>query len=523
MVFSTLPMAMFGVSAETQDYYLLFDGSVYDGVSQSNIVPSKKSESVPVMTSDGNALKFGYYSQPNYNNSGSMKFPLDTSALSETTDVKAYAMWVNFSEVGIGKMDSGIGKNIELKYTNIVEECENVVVSVLFGSLGHTYAVRKEINYVVTGTYYVPASQLEYVDNGRGVTITKYFGICGIVVLPETIDGKPVTSIGAYAFVADGAVNDKTITQLVLPESLTSLEPNACRGLSACTEIYIPTSVKTISSRAFMNCSNLETVKISELTVVDELAFIGCNSVEFVYYDASINTVEEVRDALISGGDTVLGSNISLSDEKIVMNGGTLDGNGYTIDASKVANHNDCAITTTGGKVSNITIIGNANNTRILGSGSTGDFVLEENLYIDKVVIDKNLYALNGSGKTGAESVYVTNSTIYGWSTFSNIALFSFRNCTLGMGNAYDGYIGIYGDTEFTNCRFSGVFDLGAREDTAGATVTLNNCYYNGVRVTAENFVKYFYYGAGDYRDFSKLMTNNTVIVDGVVVENSGY
>lgn len=239
----------------------------------------------------------------------------------------------------------------------------------------------------------------------------------------------------------------------------------------------------------------------------------------------NVGNAEDLEAALNAGGDVVLTDDIAVS-EIIVMNGGSLDGNGNTIDASDVLG-SDCAITTAGGKVSNLTIVGDAYSTRAIGAGSSGDTVLTEDLIIDNVYLDNVLYGINGSGVEGT-SVYVTNSTVYGWNSFSNIDLFSFENCTLGMGNCADGYFVVYGNTTFTNCTFEGVFDMGAREDNgvvwaAGKTVTFNDCYYDGVKVTAENFIEYFYYGAGDERDFGNLMRECTIIVDGVTVDNSAY
>ena len=235
--------------------------------------------------------------------------------------------------------------------------------------------------------------------------------------------------------------------------------------------------------------------------------------------------------ALVNGGNVFLDGDLTLNGQ-VDMNGGSLNGNGATITVAGTAasNYNiiDCIISTTGGTISNLNVIGNPNNTHALGSGSTGDVVLESNLTIDYVTINKVQYAINGSGKTGNETVTVNNSTLYGWISFSNIKNFTFKNCTLGMGDSYDGYMVVYGNTSFSDCNFEGVFDLGARIEGgevvgAGSTVTFSNCYYDGVKVTAENFVEFFFYGPGDERDFGNLMRSYTIKVDGVKVDNSAY
>lgn len=239
----------------------------------------------------------------------------------------------------------------------------------------------------------------------------------------------------------------------------------------------------------------------------------------------AVKNQTELKEALASGGNAVFTETVVLN-EKLPLNNGTLDGGGFGLRAP---NHtgSDCAITTTGGTVKNVTISGDKNGTRAIGSGSSGDTTMTDDLYIDNVYIDGVQYAINGSGD-GTCKVVVTDSTIYGWSSYSNITSFDFVNCTLGMGNSYDGYLTVYGNTSFTDCKFEGVFDLGARAEggvvlAAGKTITFTNCTYDGVKVTADNFVKYFFYGAGDERDFGNLMRECTIIVDGVKVDNSAY
>lgn len=270
--------------------------------------------------------------------------------------------------------------------------------------------------------------------------------------------------------------------------------------------------------------------------LADGYAVVANNDGSYtVIKGAVVSNATGLSNALASGKDVMLAGNVAVS-APTVMKGGSLDGQGYTIDGSALSYNNaDCAITTKGGKISNLTIVGKSSSggTRALGSGSTGDYVLSEDLYIDNVTLKSNFYGINGSGVAGT-SVYVTNSTVYGWHSFSGIDMFSFDNCTLGMGTGenecYDGYLVVYGNTSFKDCTFEGVFDMGARMNNntgmvegAGSVVTFENCYYDGVKVTADNFVDFFYYGPGDARDFGYLMANFTIVVDGVVVDNSAY
>ena len=58
------------------------------------------------------------------------------------------------------------------------------------------------------------------VDDGK-VTITRYKGIGGDVVIPDTIDGRPVTSIGVSAF------GRTKLTSITLPNSITTIGRDA--------------------------------------------------------------------------------------------------------------------------------------------------------------------------------------------------------------------------------------------------------------------------------------------------------
>lgn len=235
--------------------------------------------------------------------------------------------------------------------------------------------------------------------------------------------------------------------------------------------------------------------------------------------DAVVSSQEGLEEGLANGGNVVLADDVKTT-EAVYVSGGTLDGNGNTLDASGAATSawpNAYAVTLGNGGsiVKNLTV---TNAGYAIGSTAT-----TEDVYIDNVTTDYVTYAINGNGN-GSNSVYVTNSTINGWCSYSNINLFSFENCKLAKGNSYDGYLVVYGDTTFTDCTFDG-FTMGARYQdgavvAAGKTVSFTNCSYvtdNGtVKVTADNF-KSLFMAEGDETDFGYLEECN-VVIDGVAV-----
>lgn len=101
------------------------------------------------------------------------------------------------------------------------------------------------------------------VDQAR---ITGYIGSTTDVVIPDTLDGYPVTAIGANAFEGKG------LTSVTIPNTVTSIGNFAFRSNSL-TSIVIPDSVITIGSSAFRS-NSLTSINIpTSVTSVGSSAF----------------------------------------------------------------------------------------------------------------------------------------------------------------------------------------------------------------------------------------------------------
>ncbi len=98
-------------------------------------------------------------------------------------------------------------------------------------------------------------AQFNYTINGDTITITGYTGSGGDVVIPETIGGLPVTTIGDCAL--EGCTS---LTDITMPDSVTSIIRFAFAGCSSLTSITIPDSVISIESSAFAFCRSLTSV-----------------------------------------------------------------------------------------------------------------------------------------------------------------------------------------------------------------------------------------------------------------------
>lgn len=85
------------------------------------------------------------------------------------------------------------------------------------------------------------------------------------VIIPETVDGTPVTTIFDWAFSTD-----------------------------AVRSVYLPDTVTTLYDMAFIDCTNLESLRLSEnLESIGDSCFRNCPKLKFLYFPASVSSMQQ--------------------------------------------------------------------------------------------------------------------------------------------------------------------------------------------------------------------------------------
>ena len=123
----------------------------------------------------------------------------------------------------------------------------------------------------------VKKSDFSYTVNEDGtVTIKHYYGNDCALVLPEYIDGKPVTEIGDYAF---GGVYNSKLESVTLNNTLVKIGDNAFEGCANLKKLIIPESVKSGGYNLHL-CDSIETIYGKKGSFAETCA--AKNSIDFV-------------------------------------------------------------------------------------------------------------------------------------------------------------------------------------------------------------------------------------------------
>jgi len=199
--------------------------------------------------------------------------------------------------------------------------CSDSYITDETAALGHNYENRICTN--CGDKYVTPASSFKYTISEEEVTITEFIGTETDVVIPETIEGYPVTKIGTTVFYRI------PVTNIYFPKSVIFIDSEAIRNCVFLEEIEVDSDntmytsidgilfdknlntilrypagkketsyiisdgIQNIGVWAFEDCSYLETVIIPNTVVgIEWGAFDYCDSLISIYIPASVSYID---------------------------------------------------------------------------------------------------------------------------------------------------------------------------------------------------------------------------------------
>ena len=122
-----------------------------------------------------------------------------------------------------------------------------------------------------------------YASNGSEVRINKYIGKGGKVVIPDFIDGLPVTRIAENAFCPYNNKNAERITEIYLPSQLEYIGSDAFQGIENLTGVLIlPPTLKEVDCHAFQS-TDLKGLIVQSSCNLELNSFANIYGMEFIY------------------------------------------------------------------------------------------------------------------------------------------------------------------------------------------------------------------------------------------------
>ncbi len=119
------------------------------------------------------------------------------------------------------------------------------------------------------------------------IEITEYKGSDIDIVIPSTIDGYTVSSIGYSAM-----GQNKTVKSIYISDGITNIGNFAFTGCSSLETIRLPEGITELGMAVFSNCESVKSLSFPpSLTTIGTMTFNGCNSLETVIIPPTITSI----------------------------------------------------------------------------------------------------------------------------------------------------------------------------------------------------------------------------------------
>lgn len=151
--------------------------------------------------------------------------------------------------------------------------------------------------------------QFNYTTNNGTITILQYTGPGGDVLIPDTITGLKVTTVGSQAF-----FQANTMTNLTFGANVITIEQNAVFQCPQLATVRIPQSVTNIGDGPFVDCKALTTITLTgsnAFYVVTNRALFNKSQRYLIEYPGGVGGSYTISDIVTNTGEAFIGNSLT--------------------------------------------------------------------------------------------------------------------------------------------------------------------------------------------------------------------
>ena len=158
-----------------------------------------------------------------------------------------------------------------------------VMVSVLFDGRSTFYSAKVSItvkdpyNFMSIYLYnYRGLGGVVEIPSDRGVTTIYDYAFSNYEFVPKDLEAGDVVDEEDPYLIKQHYIGDNTITKVIIPEGVTTINKYAFANLTALEEVVLPSTLTRIGVGAFYNCTKLKKINLEHTKFINEKAFYNC-------------------------------------------------------------------------------------------------------------------------------------------------------------------------------------------------------------------------------------------------------
>ncbi len=264
-----------------------------------------------------------------------------------TLGVSTFYLCTNLQSVTLSNNLISIGDNTfyicrKLNSITIPDSVESIGDSVFYQCFKLTSLTIPDSVETIGEEAFKDCCNLETVTIGKGV---KSIGVDAFDVYysSDKLTSVHITDIAAWCninfadsysnpleFGNDLYLNGELVTDLIIPDGVTSIKQYVFDGCTSLTSVVIPDSITSIGEKAFRGCSSLTSITISNsVTSIGYGAFIGCSKITSIVIPDSVTSIgvlafdgcRNLTSIVIPGSVTSIGNRAFLNTPNVTIYG----------------------------------------------------------------------------------------------------------------------------------------------------------------------------------------------------------